>query len=145
MSWHDISSNIPKKYWYYSYNLAGIWVNSGISAVLEVAITRSLSRNTCCWNCGLAEANSLCSRMMQIVEYTSIPASSNRGESLVPSQSRMTSAPHFSARERESSSQPASPSMVKEPRDFLTVSISATSPYDGTMRWIGSPEMVVSK
>jgi len=25
MSWNDISSNIPKNYWYYSYNLAGIW------------------------------------------------------------------------------------------------------------------------
>jgi hypothetical protein len=72
-----------------------------IFTVLEVLTTRSLSRKVCCWNCGWAVANSLCSRMMQMVEYTSMPASCNRGESLVPSQSRMTSAPHFSARERE--------------------------------------------
>lgn len=26
MPWNDISFNIPKNYWYYSYNLAGIWV-----------------------------------------------------------------------------------------------------------------------
>jgi len=30
MSWNDISSNIPKNYWYYSYNLAGIWVSKEV-------------------------------------------------------------------------------------------------------------------
>jgi hypothetical protein len=46
----------------------------------------------------------LCLWMIQMVEYTTIPASNNRGESLVPSQSRITSAPHFFASGRKSSS-----------------------------------------
>lgn len=33
--------------------------------------------------------------------------------------------------------------MVKEPRDFFAAFIATTSPYDGIMRWGGSPEMPI--